>query len=806
MNFTNFRESNTSIDNSINYNLLYKQNKIPKQRYTSKNNNYQNKPYKKINGYKYYIPNLMNHQLNTQIGNRKFFTPSNNNYIKMNNIQSYGNINQRNSNDINVLKMKMGFDLLSKKINMIKERVKLINDDKEDSNGKINHNNNYEMENLYYRDKIRNNNIQKNKALNNNFIDRSKIMNHNNNLSSQSINYFYNYPPYVYNIRNYYNIQNLTNKQNKSNNYNDSIKVNKINKNNYNTNFNSLEEIQPKQKIEENNSLNVYKYNSFNNLKLLNIKDNINSINNLNTKYYKYSNSINNIRIPLPSNKQKKNKSKNNYNYFELIKKDNKESININNSKKNSKFANQRLNNFINKENNELQNKTNESFGIGKEYGSFDNYFLDNPLSIKGDLNELNIDIEKKIDIIYKNNNYNIYNTINKDKKIIDKNGYNISDNNKTKLQVENQKSVSYIGKNKNNLNNNNCEETDTLEEEDTKRNTFQQNQLKKCSESDLFLPKNNIINNDIIIFNNKDNKDIKDNKNNNSKDIINEKVNKKLNINKNVICKDDFYYDLYAEKIIDVGKNNYSADEDYKLFDVKERLKNKLEKKIFKENETNNKCINNCKKNKIKTKKVRFFEGENHFIHINQEEKVSKFTVYNYLGNKIYFKHCNLNDYLKKLKSKNYETKSILVNKIVENTDNSEWNILFDLINKIKNKNKSKNNSSNKIKKSEFKIKNIESFKKNGEKISPKNKIKEKDNCKKEKNIKKVEEIVTKTKVKIINENKILKNKEGNNKELYNSLYNTAKNKNIKKINNKKDINISKKNFIPKNNTKVKK
>ena len=183
----------------------------------------------------------MNHQQNTQIDNRKYFTPTNNNYIKLNNMQSYENIIQRNSNDINVLKMKMGFDLLSKKINMIKERVKLINDDSQTSNGKINYNNNnYEMENLFYKDKIRNNNILKNKVLNNNYVGRHKIMNHNNNLSSQSINYFYNYPPYVYNIRNYYNIQNLTNKQNKANNYNDSNKINKIYKNNYNTNFNSL--------------------------------------------------------------------------------------------------------------------------------------------------------------------------------------------------------------------------------------------------------------------------------------------------------------------------------------------------------------------------------------------------------------------------------------------------------------------------------------------------------------------------------------------------------------------------------------
>ena len=404
----------------------------------------------------------------------------------------------------------------------------------------------------------------------------------------------------------------------------------------------------------------------------------------------------------------------------------------------------------------------------------------------KGDLNESNYDKKKEIDIIYKNENYNKNNSKNKGQ-IIHNNFFNINDNidkNKKNLRVENQKSVSYLGSSKKNLNNNYCEETDTLEEEEAKKNTFHQNQLKKCSQSDIYLPKKNNINN----------------KNNNDKDINNDitNINKKINISKNIICKDDFYYDLYAEKILDVFKNNYSFDEGYKLSDVKERLINKLEKNLYKEDNINNKSA------KLKKKKVRFFEGENRYIQINQEEKVSKFSVYNYLGNRIYFKQCNFNEYLKVLKKKNYKTKSILVNKNIEISNDSEWNNLYDLINKIKNKNKINNNLSSKIKTGRFKIKNIESFKKNGEKISQRNKSKEKDNHKKENNIKKANQSVNKDKIKGSKENKNLE--KNNNKESYNRLYNTVKNNNIKRMINKKGIDLSKKNIIPKNNAKIQK
>ena len=169
----------------------------------------------------------------------------------------------------------------------------------------------------------------------------------------------------------------------------------------------------------------------------------------------------------------------------------------------------------------------------------------------------------------------------------------------------------------------------------------------------------------------------------------------------RNIKCKDDFYYDLYAEKIIDIVKPNNSIDENYKLSEIKQRIFKEIEKTKLERNK------------EVKIKKVRFFEGDNHYIQINTEEKATKFIVLNYLGNKIYFKHCDINKYFELLRNKNNKIKSILMNKKIDTNDNSEWDNFFDVINKIKNK--SKNSSPHIKNKNGFKIKNIESFKQNG-------------------------------------------------------------------------------------------
>ena len=362
---------------------------------------------------------------------------------------------------------------------------------------------------------------------------------------------------------------------------------------------------------------------------------------------------------------------------------------------------------------------------------------------------------------------------------------------NNINLIIENQKCISYFG-NKD-LKNNIIitEESLTLEEDKTKRIKYQQNQLQKCSECDLFLPQKeknilndlnekeklfssninekNICNSDIIInnkkneinnFNNQNNsnedgiKNKIDNKNNNvsKNNKINEK-NKIIKNERNIKCKDDFYYDLYAEKIINIEKSNNSIDENYKLSEIKERIFREIEK---------TKCNKNNKKEKIK--KVRFFEGDNHYIQINTEEKATNFIVLNYLGNKIYFKHCDINKYFELLRNKNNKITSIIINKKIENIDNSEWDNLFDVINKIKNK--SKNSSPYSKNKNGFRIKNIESFKQNGIMIK---KNKSSNNSKKNK-LKNKESL------------NICKNNKDNNNESLNNKLKNMMNESIKK------------------------
>ena len=353
---------------------------------------------------------------------------------------------------------------------------------------------------------------------------------------------------------------------------------------------------------------------------------------------------------------------------------------------------------------------------------------------------------------------------------------------------IENQKCVSYFGNKdiKNNILI--TEESLTLEEDKTKRIIYQQNQLQKCYVCDLFLPQkekkilkdinekeifsiNNIsknineinnnkineINSNIIINQNNSNEDGIKNENKNNNISKNYDINEKNKIIKNkrkIICKDDFYYDLYAEKIIDIQKSNNSIDENYKLSEIKER--------IFKELDKTKYIKNNNKKEKIK--KVRFFEGDNHYIQINTEEKATKFIVLNYLGNKIYFKHCDINKYFELLRNKNNKIKSIIINKKIDNNDNSEWDKIFDVINKIKNK--SKNSSSYEKNKNCFRIKNIESFKQNSI-MTKKNKS---SNCIKKSKLKNKENL---------NINKI--NKDSKNESLNNKLKNIM-NESIKK------------------------
>ena len=729
----------STVKNPLIHKFLQKQNPINNIIYRNVINN-------KNKIYKYYIPTQIEqkrlfYDINDDNNNNKCF---NRHSIKVNRI-----INKNTLEDINFLKMKMGIDLLTNKINMITDTVEFLNDsNKNHRHSKLRKNDS--LDPLYFRDRILNK--RNNKALNNNYIQKAKILNSNNNskvnISSKSYNYFSpNSKRPKSMIKNNFHTHTNYKSKTKISDYFITDNDDDICGNYYLTDYKSLEPT--KLEIIDDKTLKEYKYNSYHNL------HKINNNNNLNTEYYKYSNSINNIH-----NAQKSKK-----NYFGLIKNDNeRNSPDLNyykiTHKNNPYLVNQKLSNYFKKDkynindntinnninnniNNSIKNNKNNNNNMNKKqgkkdneiyYGSFDQYFLDNQSSKGKDSN--NIDETNNINIIYKNeenkNNYNIYNIINKDK-IIQNNYYN-TDNN---LKIENRGRYSFYGSHKKDN-----EESDSMEIKESKKK-YKESNLQRCSTSDLFLPHKKVIKNENIVT------------------ISNEKLKK----NKEIKSKDDFYYDLLAEKIFEVRKNNNSYDELFKFSTIKNNFLNKFE---------NNIRVNKLNK-KSNIKKVRFFENDNHFIQFNQDEKVSKFIVFNYLGNKIYFKHCNIDKYYEKLKSKNENIKSILLNKEVNNSDNSEWNNLFEMINKIKSKNMSKENlkDSKNIKKNGFKIKNIESFRKKNDKNFKNIKNNEINNINNNKS-KQINKKFTNTKV----------NKENKNKSLYNNIKNKVVNTFNKKSN----------------------
>ena len=808
MKVYNYKPLKTNINNPINYNILKKQ-KIPRP---SKNISLNNKN-SVVYGNKYYFSNLININENTKIEENNFFNSNSHrnnftNNINSNIISSFENITPNNNQDINFIKMKLGFDLLTKKINMINDQIQIFSDSNKIDNKII------RLIKTNTEKVIKVNKINKSNILNNNSnIERMNILTKNNR-SSQSQKYFLPYSVYNYNIdesEKYYNNFNIQDNNNNILIPNHQNKINNNffnNKNNQYSDYNSLQ--RESMKIINDNNSNIHKYNSFNNLRLYKTNNNNNN-NNIYNNSFKISNSVNNANIPIcPTKLIKKKNSFNASNYKKNKNNQIKNIKNINICKDNQNqinstyFFNKRINNFIQKDtskefinnynnniNNNDENKNNDSFVRGTHYGSFDKYFLENQSSKKQEPKNNN----NRINILYKNqysqNNHEIFSIINKEK-IIPNNNYLLDNNdfNREKISninliVENQNSISFLGNEKMktdnhiNINKNNIyEETETFEEnEEPKKREYQQNKLQKCSASNIFFEHNK----DIKI-NTKNN--IKNNNYNNNDDIVDKKDNFHKKSNKNIISKDDFYYDLFTEKIIEVNKINNSIDEEYKLLDIKKRFYDKLENKFIVHN--NDKGIINIQiKNgeKDKSKKVRFFEGDNHYIQFNLEEKVSKFNVLNHLGNKIYFKHFNIEQYNSILKSKNSK-KSILLIKNIDNSDNSEWNKLFKIINQIKYKNdkiQGRISSSDKIKKNFFKIKNIESFRENGMKIHLKKNL-QKDNINKKNTSRQNEDNKIKVKRK---ENAKNKSNKYNIDDKNKSFENRTKNK-INNINKK--------------------
>ena len=242
MQYYNHKENITLNTNSFNYNSLYNYYKIPKSNYISNNalQNKSNYQINQINAYNYYDhPKFVNAHQNTQTYEIKYYSPVNSTkYIYSQNYKI------KNNQDINIIKMKIGIDLLTQKLDMINDRVKMANDSNKSDfiNKKISKN---DSNSMYFRDKIKKNKV--NRVLNNNYVENKiKVK---KNVSSLSHKNVMNYPAYDNNMQHYYSNQNLKNFLSKNQNQN---KTHNFIHNQYNTNSN------PNPNINTNNFYNNY--------------------------------------------------------------------------------------------------------------------------------------------------------------------------------------------------------------------------------------------------------------------------------------------------------------------------------------------------------------------------------------------------------------------------------------------------------------------------------------------------------------------------------------------------------------------
>ena len=132
MEINEFRRENDKTNNiQMNYNSLHKQKKIPKPTI----NIIQNKINEQRKGYHYYLSNLKKISQNKKVGIKLFSPDINKN---LDNICSYENINPNNNQDINIMKMKIGFNILNQKINMINDKIQLLSESNKKMNININ--------------------------------------------------------------------------------------------------------------------------------------------------------------------------------------------------------------------------------------------------------------------------------------------------------------------------------------------------------------------------------------------------------------------------------------------------------------------------------------------------------------------------------------------------------------------------------------------------------------------------------------------------------------------------------------------
>ena len=115
MNFFQYQGKNQS-ENIINQNLFVKKSSIPKPQNVKKNS---------------YNNHIINSNRNIQnlLKRTTLFPNDNTPKIPTYNLNSFGNIKQDNFQDIDMLKIKMSFDLINQKIDNMENIIRSLNED-----------------------------------------------------------------------------------------------------------------------------------------------------------------------------------------------------------------------------------------------------------------------------------------------------------------------------------------------------------------------------------------------------------------------------------------------------------------------------------------------------------------------------------------------------------------------------------------------------------------------------------------------------------------------------------------------------
>ena len=514
-----------------------------------------------------------------------------------------------------------------------------------------------------------NNNFKENMNINNNYreyLDNNndyENINNNNENYMENINYFQT--PNIYNNYNRYkeNNNNFKGNLNSDNNYNIHIENNNyeenLNQNNYNRN---IDNYNYEQILNSNNDYNRKYY------------DNINDNNNYNENMNNYKNYMNYSKY---NDSNIKNRNYKNIYY------DNMNDKYINNNKNNQMNPNFEFDYNINEKKIETKSigigmtpreekqsiqKTNE-LNIINNKNIKDKNLNENPNEIKQD--NINNTIPK--DIIQTTINDNDKKENKKPNVDIIRDGEKEILKNKNIINTKNNIEKT-IPNNLNQINNNKENENELIEEEII--NNIENNNEQIYNGNNFIIEENN----DNNVNKNIDNKNeeienkIKQEEQINNLENSLKEQNSQTYINK---IQDFFNESLYesedernksendifiSEDKEEEGKNENENEENEKE-DEKEELKKQNEDEYDNQNENeNNNQIKNQSNQNSNNKNITFSEDKNNYIKYNEDELITKLSVFDSSGKKSDFSSSKIGDYIQNVKNVN-KIKSIVLN-----------------------------------------------------------------------------------------------------------------------------------------------